>query len=145
MIGSKLSAGAISAIVLSIAILVTPTMAMAKSVSLIKVNTGDKTLDKNIQSFYKCITRTGHTGGSKSEPSKAEVDGCYTQVFGGVVSTGVVRNSVDNNNVNTNSNTNIHTNTNKHHSNHLGASASASASAGSNTKDNNIETGAVTN
>src|SRR5918911_798491 len=53
----------------------------AGAVPLIPINTGDKALDKQIQSFYSCIKKTGHTGGSKSEPSKAEVINCYTKTF----------------------------------------------------------------
>lgn len=51
------------------------------AVPLIPIQTGDKALDKTIQSFYSCIKKTGHTGGSKPEPSKAEVINCYTKTF----------------------------------------------------------------
>jgi hypothetical protein len=51
------------------------------AVPLIPVQTGDSHLDKQIQQFYSCIKKTGHTGGSKPEPSRDEVNGCYFQVF----------------------------------------------------------------
>jgi hypothetical protein len=53
----------------------------AGAVPLIPIQTGNKALDKTIQSFYSCIKKTGHTGGSKPEPSKAEVINCYTNTF----------------------------------------------------------------
>jgi hypothetical protein len=52
------------------------------SVPLTAIKTGDTTLDKTIQSFYNCIKKTGHTGGSKPEPSKSEVIDCYYKEFG---------------------------------------------------------------
>jgi hypothetical protein len=51
------------------------------AVPLIPIQTGNKALDKMIQSFYSCIKKTGHTGGSKQEPSRAEVIDCYTKTF----------------------------------------------------------------
>ena len=51
------------------------------SVPLTPVRTGDTALDKTIQSFYNCIKKTGHTGGSKPEPSKSEVIDCYSKEF----------------------------------------------------------------
>jgi hypothetical protein len=51
------------------------------AVPLIPIQTGNKALDKTIQSFYSCIKKTGHTGGSKPEPSRAEVINCYTNTF----------------------------------------------------------------
>ena len=51
------------------------------SVPLTAIKTGDTTLDKTIQSFYNCIKKTGHTGGSKPEPSKSEVIDCYSKEF----------------------------------------------------------------
>ena len=51
------------------------------SVPLTPIKTGDTALDKTIQSFYNCIKKTGHTGGSKSEPSKSEVIDCYSKEF----------------------------------------------------------------
>jgi hypothetical protein len=51
------------------------------SVPLTSIKTGDTTLDKTIQSFYNCIKKTGHTGGSKPEPSKSEVIDCYSKEF----------------------------------------------------------------
>jgi|SRR6188472_284531 len=52
------------------------------SVPLTPIKTGDTELDKTIQSFYNCIKKTGHTGGSKPEPSKSEVMDCYSKEFG---------------------------------------------------------------
>ena len=52
------------------------------SVPLTPIKTGDTALDKTIQSFYNCIKKTGHTGGSKPEPSKSEVMDCYSKEFG---------------------------------------------------------------
>jgi hypothetical protein len=52
------------------------------SVPLTSIKTGDTALDKTIQSFYNCIKKTGHTGGSKPEPSKSEVIDCYSKEFG---------------------------------------------------------------
>jgi hypothetical protein len=52
-------------------------------VPLTAIKTGDTTLDKTIQSFYNCIKKTGHTGGSKPEPSKSEVIDCYFKEFRG--------------------------------------------------------------
>ena len=52
------------------------------SVPLTAIKTGDTALDKTIQSFYNCIKKTGHTGGSKPEPSKSEVIDCYYKEFG---------------------------------------------------------------
>lgn len=51
------------------------------SVPLTPIKTGDTALDKTIQSFYNCIKKTGHTGGSKPEPSKSEVIDCYFKEF----------------------------------------------------------------
>ena len=51
------------------------------SVPLTAIKTGDTALDKTIQSFYNCIKKTGHTGGSKPEPSKSEVMDCYSKEF----------------------------------------------------------------
>ena len=53
------------------------------SVPLTAIKTGDIALDKTIQSFYNCIKKTGHTGGSKPEPSKSEVIDCYSKEFRG--------------------------------------------------------------
>ena len=55
------------------------------SVPLTSIKTGDTALDKTIQSFYNCIKKTGHTGGSKPEPSKSEVIDCYYKEFRGNV------------------------------------------------------------
>lgn len=51
------------------------------AVPLIPIQTGDSHLDKQVQQFYSCIKKTGHTGGSKPEPSRDEVNACYFQVF----------------------------------------------------------------
>jgi hypothetical protein len=51
------------------------------AVPLIPISTGNPQLDKQIQQFYSCIKKTGHTGGTRSEPSRDEVNGCYFQVF----------------------------------------------------------------
>lgn len=94
----KVSYLAIICIVLSLAIVTTgsfktPALAIksinthigkssgAGAVPLIPVATGNPQLDKQIQQFYSCIKKTGHTGGAKSEPSRDEVNGCYFQVF----------------------------------------------------------------
>ena len=53
----------------------------AGAVPLVPIQTGNKALDKTIQSFYSCIKKTGHTGGSKPEPSRTEVINCYTTTF----------------------------------------------------------------
>jgi hypothetical protein len=52
------------------------------SVPLTPIKTGDTAVDKMIKSFYNCIKKTGHTGGSKPEPSKSEVMDCYSKEFG---------------------------------------------------------------
>ena len=44
------------------------------SVPLTSIKTGDT-------AFYNCIKKTGHTGGSKPEPSKSEVIDCYSKEF----------------------------------------------------------------
>lgn len=60
------------------------------AVPLVPIQTGNKALDKTIQSFYSCIKKTGHTGGSKSEPSRAEVINCYTKTFNTATTTNTV-------------------------------------------------------
>lgn len=52
------------------------------AVPLTPIQTGNTKLDNQIQSFYNCIKKTGHTGGSKPEPSKSEVINCYFKKFG---------------------------------------------------------------
>jgi len=94
----KVSYLAIICIVLSLAIVTTgsfktPVLAIKNisthsgkssgAVPLIPIATGDPQLDKQIQQFYNCIKKTGHTGGTKPEPSRNEVNGCYFQVFSG--------------------------------------------------------------
>jgi hypothetical protein len=62
----------------------TSTSTIGKStgaVPLVPIQTGDSHLDKQIQQFYSCIKKTGHTGGTKPEPSRDEVNACYFQVF----------------------------------------------------------------
>jgi hypothetical protein len=92
----KVSYLAIICIVLSLAIattgsFTTPVLAVktlsthsgksSGAVPLIPIATGNLQLDKQIQQFYSCIKKTGHTGGTKPEPSRDEVNGCYFQVF----------------------------------------------------------------
>jgi hypothetical protein len=60
------------------------------AVPLIPIQTGNKALDKTIQSFYSCIKKTGHTGGSKPEPSRAEVIDCYAKTFNTATTTNTV-------------------------------------------------------
>jgi hypothetical protein len=62
----------------------------AGAVPLIPIQTGNKALDKTTQSFYSCIKKTGHTGGSKPEPSRAEVIDCYTKTFKTATTTNTV-------------------------------------------------------
>lgn len=92
----KVSYLAIICIVLSLAIVTTgsfktPVLAIKNisthsgkssgAIPLIPIATGNPQLDKQIQQFYSCIKKTGHTGGTKPEPSRDEVNGCYFQVF----------------------------------------------------------------
>jgi hypothetical protein len=51
------------------------------AVPLIPISTGNPQTDKQINQFYSCIKKTGHTGGTHPEPSRDEVVGCYSQVF----------------------------------------------------------------
>jgi hypothetical protein len=46
------------------------------------VNTGNPELDKQVNKFYGCISKITH---EPQEPSKAEVDNCYFQIFGGSI------------------------------------------------------------
>jgi hypothetical protein len=62
----------------------------AGAVPLVPIQTGNKALDKSIQSFYSCIKKTGHTGGSKPEPSRTEVINCYTKTFNTATTTNTV-------------------------------------------------------
>jgi hypothetical protein len=71
------------------AVIMIPTVLAAKkssgggdAVPLTPIQTGNTKLDNQIQSFYNCIKKTGHTGGSKPEPSKTEVINCYFKKFG---------------------------------------------------------------
>jgi hypothetical protein len=51
------------------------------AVPLIPLNSGNPKLDQQTNLFFKCIKKTGHTGGVKGEPSREEVDNCYNEVF----------------------------------------------------------------
>lgn len=62
----------------------------AGAVPLVPIQTGNKALDKSIQSFYSCIKKTGHTGGSKPEPSRTEVINCYAKTFNTATTTNTV-------------------------------------------------------
>src|ERR1051326_6888419 len=53
------------------------------AVPVVPVKTGNAKLDKNINKFYSCIKKTGHTGGNNPEPSRDEVNNCYLKVFTG--------------------------------------------------------------
>ena len=48
---------------------------------LIALNSGNEELDHQVNQFFKCIKKTGHTGGTNGEPSRGEVDTCYDTVF----------------------------------------------------------------
>ena len=78
---------AIIGIMLSLAIttansVATPVTAKdSGAVPLVPIATGNAQLDKNIQHFYSCIKKTGHTGGDNPEPSRDEVNSCYYKVF----------------------------------------------------------------
>ena len=51
------------------------------AVPLIPLNSRNPKLDQQINVFFKCIKKTGHTGGLKGEPSREEVDNCYNHIF----------------------------------------------------------------
>lgn len=51
------------------------------AVPLITLDSGNAELDHQINQFFKCIKKTGHTGGANGEPSREEVDTCYHAVF----------------------------------------------------------------
>ena len=51
------------------------------AVPLVPIKTGNAKLDKDINKFYSCIKKTGHTGGNKSEPSRDEVNNCYESLY----------------------------------------------------------------
>src|SRR6476620_12554345 len=51
------------------------------AVPLIALNSGNGELDHQVNQFFKCIKKTGHTGGTNGEPSRGEVDTCYDTVF----------------------------------------------------------------
>lgn len=74
-----------SAIILSLltACIPVPSLAMASSkgggsVVQEKVNTGNSNLDKEINKFYSCISKT-----HQDPPSLEKVDNCYSQTLGG--------------------------------------------------------------
>ena len=59
-----------------------------KAVPLLKIDTGNKTLDKGLPKFYKCISKSVKNSYDKHEPSyfktepmKDEVVQCYHEVF----------------------------------------------------------------
>ena len=61
--------------------LTTPAMASNKgggSVAQEQVNTGNSNLDKEINKFYSCISKT-----HQDPPSIGKVDNCYSQALGG--------------------------------------------------------------
>jgi len=64
------------------------------AVPLVPVKTGNSKLDKDINKFYSCIKKTGHTGGDKPEPSRDEVNNCYLKVFTGSSSSGTITTSI---------------------------------------------------
>ena len=74
----------VSAITLSLLItstLTTPAMASSKgggSVAQEQVSTGNSNLDKEINKFYSCISKT-----HQDPPSIAKVDKCYLRILGG--------------------------------------------------------------
>jgi hypothetical protein len=53
-----------------------------------QVNTGNSGLDKEINKFYNCISKT-----HQDPPSINKVDNCYSQAFGGGYSGGSTTNS----------------------------------------------------
>src|SRR2546426_5174626 len=60
----------------------TPAMASSKgggSVAQEQVNTGNSNLDKEINKFYSCISKT-----HQDPPSIEKVDNCYSQALGGI-------------------------------------------------------------
>jgi hypothetical protein len=65
--------------------LTTPAMALSKGVGSVvqeQVNTGNSNLDKEINNFYNCISKT-----HQDPPSINKVDNCYSQALGGSGST----------------------------------------------------------
>jgi hypothetical protein len=61
--------------------LTTPTMASGKgggSVIQEQVNTGNSNLDKEINKFYSCVSKT-----RQDPPSIEKVDNCYSHALGG--------------------------------------------------------------
>jgi hypothetical protein len=63
-------------------------------VPLVPVKTGNSKLDKEINKFYSCIKKTGHTGGDKPEPSRDEVNNCYLKVFTGSSGSSTITTSI---------------------------------------------------
>lgn len=62
--------------------LTTPAMASSKgggSVAQEQVNTGNSNLDKELNKFYSCISKT-----HQDPPSIEKVDNCYSQALGGI-------------------------------------------------------------
>ena len=69
----------------------TPAMASSKGAGSViqeQVNTGNSGLDKQINKFYNCISKT-----KQGPPSINKVDNCYSQAFGGGYSGGSTTNS----------------------------------------------------
>jgi hypothetical protein len=71
--------------------LTTPTMASSKGskggggpVTQEQVNSGNSNLDKEINKFYNCISKT-----HQDPPTIEKVDSCYYQALGGIGSSGV--------------------------------------------------------
>jgi hypothetical protein len=82
-----ITTGAHSNLIISSSALVVKTKGNSSSgkvggaVPLIPLNSGNPKLDQQINLFFKCIKKTGHTGGLKGEPSREEVDNCYNHIF----------------------------------------------------------------
>ncbi len=51
------------------------------AVPLITLDSGNGELDHQVNQFFQCIKKTGHTGGTHGEPSRGEIDTCYETVF----------------------------------------------------------------
>ena len=85
--------------------LTTPAMASSKgggSVTQEQVNTGNSNLDKEINKFYSCISKT-----HQDPPSKQIVDDCYSQnSIAGISGPGSINHHYNNNH---NNNNNIET------------------------------------
>ena len=51
------------------------------AVPLITLDSGNGELDHQVNQFFQCVKKTGHTGGTHGEPSRGEIDTCYETVF----------------------------------------------------------------